>query len=340
MSGGVDSSASAILLKQQGYEVIGATMLLWKEQENSNAVQDAKNVCDLLEIPHIVLDLRDTFQHCVVQHFITEYKDGRTPNPCVQCNKYLKFGCFYEKAIELGCDFIATGHYARIEDSAYYQQRVLKKSKEIEKDQSYFLYGIPKPVLSHILFPLQNYTEKSKIRQLASCYHLPVATKKDSQEICFITDNAYTKFLEKQMEQLPKQGKFVLKDGTIVGTHKGIIYYTIGQRKGLGISYQHPLYVVEIDKTNNTIVLGEEKELFSTQVKINNLNFLVPEEKIPEKRLQAKIRYRSKEAACKIRQKKQDSLILEFDIPQRAVAKGQSVVLYDEDIVLGGGIIV
>jgi len=345
MSGGVDSSTSAILLKEQGYEVIGCTMKLWEpklEEEQSTccdikSVMDAKRVCDMLEIPHYTINNKEEFNCYVVNNFIEEYTSARTPNPCVECNKHLKFGCFYKKAKELECDYIATGHYARIEYSNKYEQYVLKKSKEEIKDQTYFLYVIPKEEIEHILFPLQDYESKEDTRKIAKKNGLSVADKKDSQEICFIPDNNYKEFLLKYMKNKPKKGNIVLKSGEIVGKHDGLINYTIGQRKGIGISYKEPLYVVDLKLKENEVVVGTKKDLYSNTLYADELNWLVFD-KTPEKlECLAKIRYRAKEEKA-IVYKTSDGVKVEFNKPQRAITRGQSVVFYDEDgVVLGGG---
>lgn len=345
MSGGVDSSTSAILLKEQGYEVIGCTMKLWEpklEEEQSSccdikSVMDAKRVCDMLEIPHYTINNKEEFNCYVVNNFIEEYTSARTPNPCVECNKHLKFGCFYKKAKELECDYIATGHYARIEYSNKYEQYVLKKSKEEIKDQTYFLYVIPKEEIEHILFPLQDYESKEDTRKIAKKNGLSVADKKDSQEICFIPDNNYKEFLLKYMKNKPKKGNIVLKSGEIVGKHDGLINYTIGQRKGIGISYKEPLYVVDLKLKENEVVVGTKEDLYSNTLYSDELNWLVFD-KTPEKlECLAKIRYRAKEEKA-IVYKTSDGVKVEFNKPQRAITRGQSVVFYDEDgVVLGGG---
>ena len=247
MSGGVDSSVSAVLLQEQGYEVIGATMKMWKDTEK--VIEDAKKVCKKLGIQHHVIDCTEKFRCHVINKFISEYENAKTPNPCIECNRYLKFGAFYEKAKELGCEYIATGHYAKTEYSEKYKRYVLKKSDEEKKDQTYFLYYIPKEEIEFIIFPLQNRASKEETRKIAERNNLEVAQKKDSQEICFIPDNDYQKFLQKYSSQKPKVGNIVLKDETVLGKHKGLINYTIGQRKGLGISYSKPLYVTRIRTT-------------------------------------------------------------------------------------------
>ena len=335
MSGGVDSSVSAILLQKQVYEVIGCTMLLYGKENKS--IEDAKKVCETLGIPHHTFDLEKEFNCYVIQKFIDEYKMARTPNPCVECNKKMKFGIFYEKARELGCDYIATGHYARIEFSKKYNQYVLRKSEEERKDQTYFLYNIPKEELEHIIFPLQDYNNKEEIRDIASKEGLDVAKKKDSQEICFIEDNDYQRFLLEHMKEKSKKGNIRLKSGEILGTHKGLINYTIGQRKGLGISYSYPLYVIDLDYKKNEVIVGKEEDLYRKKLFAKELNFQVETKEKFE--CFAKIRYRAKESKAIVR-KACDGVEVEFEKPQRAITKGQSVVFYDEDgIVLGGGVI-
>lgn len=342
MSGGVDSSVSAILLKKKGYEVIGATMKLWTgetkldKEKNEKTINDAKKVCDKLGIKHYVFDAQKEFEQCVINNFVSQYQNAETPNPCIECNKYIKFGYFYNKAKELGCDYIATGHYARIEYSEKYNQYVLRKSKEEKKDQSYFLYTIPEERLGSIIFPLQDYTSKEEIRKIAKENNLGVAEKKDSQEICFIPDNCYQNFLEGKMEIKDKVGNIVLKTGEVLGKHQGLINYTVGQRKGIGVSYKEPLYVIELKNDTNELVVGTEQELYSSKLVANDVNWQV-EFKEDDIKCFAKIRYRAKEAKAKIL-KEDNRVLVEFDKPQRAITKGQSVVFYDaEGIVLGGG---
>ena len=343
MSGGVDSSVSAILLKEKGYEVIGATMKLWtgdtkkNKEKNEKTIEDAKKVCNKLGIKHYVFDAQKEFKKCVIDNFITQYQNAETPNPCIECNKYIKYGYFYEKAKELDCEYIATGHYAKIEYSKKYKQYVLKKAKETKKDQSYFLYTIPKEILGNIIFPLQNYTSKEEIRIIAEKNKLEIAEKKDSQEICFIPDNCYQKFLEKHIEKKDKKGKIILKTGEILGEHEGLINYTIGQRKGIGISYKEPLYIIELRKETNEVVVGTEKELYANKLNANQINWQVTPKENEIIKCFAKIRYRAKEAKAKVI-KKEDKVLVEFEEPQRAITKGQSIVFYDEDgIILGGG---
>ena len=341
MSGGVDSSTSALILKKQGYDVIGCTMILHDEEKSKSAVEDAKKVCEKIGIPHYTVDFQKDFKCKVIQKFIKEYENARTPNPCVECNKELKFKRFYEKAKELGCEYISTGHYAKIEYSKKYKQNVLKKSNADKKDQTYFLYTIPREELDNIVFPLENFKDKEDIRELAKKENLAVATKKDSQEICFIEDDDYKRFLNENMDRKPKKGNIILRTGEKVGTHNGLIYYTIGQRKGLGVSYKEPLYVVELRKKTNEVVVGTEKELYSDSLFANELNWQVFDEFPDEIKCFAKIRYRAKEAEAIVKKVDNKKVEVMFMKPQRAITKGQSVVFYDEEgIVLGGGKII
>ena len=343
MSGGVDSSVSAILLKEQGYEVIGATMSLWDDEKeeggcgSSAAVEDAKKVCEILGISHYVFDFRETFQSCVIRDFIECYQNAMTPNPCIECNKYLKFRAFYQKAQELGCEYMATGHYAKVEYCEKYQQYVLKAAKAEKKDQSYVLYNIPKDLLPHILFPLSDFDNKDQIRELAMKKGLTIANKPDSQEICFIPDNDYGKFLREYGNQKVKTGNIVNQKGEVIGKHKGLIYFTIGQRKGLGITWPVPLYVIELDPKRNEVVVGEEKELYTQELVADQLNYLLMEDQQGPIEIKAKIRYSSKPAEATLYKEAAEARV-KFKTPQRAVTKGQSVVFYIEDsIVLGGG---
>lgn len=340
MSGGVDSSVSAVLLKQAGYEVIGCTMKLWEQKYESQAIKDAKKICDNLNIPHYILDYKQEFKSCVINKFISDYENATTPNPCIECNKYLKFGYFYEKAMELECDYIATGHYAKIEFSKKYNQYVLKKCNEQKKDQTYFLYTIPKEKLEHIIFPLQECLTKRDTRKIAEENGLEVAKKRDSQEICFIPDNNYHNFVIKNLSKEIEKGNIVLSTGEILGKHNGLINYTIGQRKGLGISYKQPLYVIRLDNIKNEVIVGTESELYSNKLYANNINWLAIDKLDKPLECYAKIRYRAKEARATIYNEK-DRIRVEFEEPQRAITAGQSVVFYDEDgVVIGGGKII
>ncbi len=338
MSGGVDSSVSAILLQKTGYEVSGCTMNLL-EEPNEQSIKDAKNVCKKLGIEHHVFDCRKEFRCQVINKFIKEYENAKTPNPCVECNKYLKFGVFYEKAKELGCKYIATGHYAKKEYSEKYQQYVLRKSNEEKKDQTYFLYTIPREKIEYIIFPLQDNISKENTRLLAEEYGLEIANKKDSQEICFIKDDDYQRFLKENMKKQPQKGKIVLTTGEILGMHNGLINYTIGQRKGLGISYKEPLYVIKLDINKNQVIVGTEKELYNSKLEVINLNWIINVENRLEEGIEcfAKIRYRAKEAKAKVISENSKIKVI-FQEPQRAITPGQCVVFYDEEgIILGGG---
>lgn len=347
MSGGVDSSVSAILLQKQGYEVIGCTMKLCtntKKESSNKAIIDAKNICVKLGITHYIIDFQNEFSSYVINPFIESYQKAVTPNPCIECNQNIKFGCFYEKSKELQCDFFATGHYARIEYSPKYGQNVLKKAKEEKKDQSYFLYRIDKEKIDTIKFPLQDYTEKTEIRQIAKENGLEVAEKKDSQEICFIPENDYQSFLQKQDKFMSKSGNVILKTKgekeKIIGKHNGLYKYTIGQRKGLGISYAEPLYVIDLDISKNQVIVGKETDLYRDMLEAQRVNWLIPIDVTKPFECYAKIRYRAKEAKAKIYFEKEKIKVI-FEEKQRAITPGQSVVFYDEEgIVLGGGEII
>lgn len=348
MSGGVDSSVAAIILMEQGYEVIGATMKLWDPEDDEgqskccgdDSILDAKRVCDKLGIPHYTLNLKEEFKKCVIENFIEEYANARTPNPCIECNKYLKFNYFFRKAMELGCDYIATGHYAKTEFSDKYNQVVLKKSNAGKKDQSYVLYNIPKDIINKVLFPLGQFENKEQIRKIAEKHDLLTAKKPDSQEICFIPDDDYAKFLSKNGRVESKPGKIVDKQGNVLGTHKGLIHYTIGQRKGLGIAHETPLYVVKLDAQNNLLVVGDEKDIFSKELYANNLNFTVDIKRNLPIKVNAKIRYGVKEAEATLFPEVNGKVKVEFETPQRAITKGQSVVFYIDDVLIGGGKII
>lgn len=343
MSGGVDSSVSAILLKEAGYEVIGATMNLYKQTKFctiSSAVEDAKKVCDVLQIPHYVFEATTEFENYVVQDFIKCYECGKTPNPCIECNKHIKFDWFYQKAKELGCDYIATGHYAKVMYDEKFGQVVLRKSKAEKKDQTYFLYGISKEILEHILFPLEEYTDKEQIREIAQEHGLAIAQKPDSQEVCFIPDNDYASFVLKNGRNKAKKGKMVTRKGEIVGEHKGLIYYTIGQRKGLGISYKEPLYVLKLEVEKNQVIVGTQQELYQKELYANELNFLMFDTLKESIEVTAKIRYRAKEAEATIYPISADKVKVKFKEPQKSITPGQSVVFYQGDIVIGGGKII
>ena len=263
MSGGVDSSVSAILLKEQGYDVIGMTLELYGGTCcNTDAVIGAKAICNSIGIPHFTYNLKEEFKCNVINNFIEEYSNQRTPNPCIECNRHMKFGTMYEKAQEMGCDYIATGHYAKMEYSDNYGQFVLKKAKNLQKDQSYVLYSMPRNLLGKVLFPLGDFNSKEDVRNIAKQHSLEVASKPDSEDICFIPDGNYKKFLEDNSDIKPMIGNIVNRRGEILGKHNGLYNYTIGQRKGLGISYKAPLFVLGFNKAKNELIVGEEQELY------------------------------------------------------------------------------
>lgn len=342
MSGGVDSSVSALLLKEQGYEVIGTTLELFAGSSccNINTYIDAKNVCNFIGIPHFTYDYKDEFKKHVIDDFIDCYKNCRTPNPCIECNKYMKFGFMYEKAKELGCNYIATGHYAKTEYSEKYKRWVLKKSNAGKKDQSYVLWNIPKDLIEHVLFPLAEFKNKEEIREIARKNNLKVANKPDSEDICFVPDGNYKKFLENNSDIKPKSGNIVSTKGEILGRHNGLYNYTIGQRKGLGISYKVPLYVVGFNKEKNEVIVGEENEIYNKEMLVNNINLLLVDEIKEKMPVLVKTRYSVKEEKATIEMIDKDLIKVTFKKPTPRITPGQSAVFYIDDIVLGGGKIV
>ena len=339
MSGGVDSSVAAFLLKEQGYDVTGVTMCLGvRAVEGGNprccgpeAVDDARRVCDRLGVPHECFDYASALEEQVIRPFIDEYSRGRTPNPCVNCNRFLKFGTLLDKAKAMGFDFLATGHYAGIEETA--AGPVLKRPRDRRKDQTYFLYHVAPERLSSILFPLAPYM-KEDVRSIASKAGLPVATKGESQDICFVTQRNYRAFVAGRLPEI-HPGWIVDREGRKLGEHKGIVFYTIGQRGGLRISHKTPLYVTAIDAERRRIVVGGKEDLRAVGLRASDLSILVRE--WPEK-VHAKIRYRKREAPCRV-VIENDRIQAVFAEAQEAITPGQSVVFYDGDIVLGGGII-
>jgi len=342
MSGGVDSSVSAILLKEKGYEVVGATLDLFVNDNLNNQESvhsEIKDICNSLKIDCYIYDMQLEFNKYVIKDFINCYANCKTPNPCIECNKYMKFGAMFEKAKQLNCKYIATGHYAKTEYSEKYNRWVLKKSNSDKKDQSYVLWNIPKELLEYIIFPLSEFENKEQIREIARKNNLQVASKPDSEDICFIPDGNYKKFLENNSEIRPKQGNIVNSKGEILGKHTGLYNYTIGQRKGLGISNKVPLFVLGFNKEKNEVIVGEEKELYKKEIVVDNINLLLLDEIVGEMDVEVKTRYSSKMAKAKIRQES-NKIIVEFDEPQRAITPGQSAVFYIDDIVLGGGKIV
>ena len=341
MSGGVDSSVSALLLKNEGYEVIGTTLELFAGSSccNIETYIDAKNICNSIGIPHFTYNYKDEFKKYVIEDFINCYANCKTPNPCIECNKYMKFGLMYEKAKELGCKYIATGHYAKTEYSEKYGRWVLKKSNAGKKDQSYVLWNIPKDLIEYILFPLADFENKDEIRKIARENNLKVANKPDSEDICFVPDGNYKKFLENNSCLKPKEGNIVNSEGKILGKHTGLYNYTIGQRKGLGISNSVPLFVIGFNKDKNEVIVGEEEKLYKKEILVSDINLLLFDKIDEWLEVEVKTRYSSKQAKAKIKQEGKYIKVL-FDEPQRAITPGQSAVFYIDDIVVGGGKIV
>lgn len=338
MSGGIDSALSALLLKNQGYDVTAVNCCFYKnEGEGNEAVEDAAAVCKKLSLDFEVCDLQQQFSENVIKSFIDTYVSAGTPNPCIVCNKKLKFGAMLDLALERGFDYIATGHYARIEKDENTGRYLLKKGLDANKDQSYVLYCLSQHQLSHTLFPLGSMT-KDAVRCEAEALDL-IRKKGESQDICFVPDGDYAAFIERETGLSFPEGDFVTQEGKILGTHKGIIRYTVGQRKGLGLALPAPMYVKEKDITHNRVILSDNESLFSTSLFANDINLITCESIKEPLRVKAKVRYKHKEQWATVTQPEKDLLHVVFDEPQRAIAKGQAVVLYDEDTVVGGGTI-
>lgn len=347
MSGGVDSSVAAKLMAEQGYECIGCTMKLYANEDAGIPkahtccslcdVEDARSVAYKLGMPYYVFNFKADFQEKVIDKFVKSYEAGITPNPCIDCNQYMKFDKLFERAKILKCDYVVTGHYARIEKVG--GSYLLKKALDLSKDQSYVLYSMTQDQLAHTWFPLGS-LNKEKTREIAEESGFINAHKPDSQDICFVPDGDYARIIELHTGKKATPGNFVDKEGNILGTHKGIIHYTIGQRKGLGLSLPEPLYVCEICPENNTVVLGTNQDLFRADVNVKDFNWILGE--VPDKsfRCKAKIRYRQPEQWATVVPLKDGTVHIRFDEKQRAVTPGQAAVLYDGDIVLGGGVII
>ncbi|MBQ4509250.1 MAG: tRNA 2-thiouridine(34) synthase MnmA [Clostridia bacterium] len=342
LSGGVDSACAAIMMKNQGYDCIGVTMKLHAKNESScltsKDIEDARGVCENLKIPYTVVDFSSDFDKYVIENFISAYENGATPNPCIECNFRLKFDKLYEYGMEQGCDFIVTGHYARIEYDEKYGRRVLKRGVDAKKDQSYVLWRISREKLEKTVFPLGNIESKDEAREMASKAGLDVSGKKDSQDICFIPDGDYASFIESYRKKSYPHGDFVDLQGKILGKHKGIIRYTIGQRKGLGLALPASMYVVAKDLEKNQVVLGFNEDLLSKELYATDVNLSAIDSIDTPLKVKAKIRY-NQEAKDAYATMENGLLHIVFDEPQRAVCRGQSVVIYDDDTVLGGGII-
>ncbi len=344
MSGGVDSSVCALLLWEAGYEVSGITLLLHGGNTNEKVcgstsdIDDAKAVAENLGIPLYVCDQKKAFECQVIDRFSKSYELAETPNPCILCNRYMKFDAMLSEALALGMDYIATGHYARVEYDESSGRYLLKKAIDETKDQSYVLYSLTQHQLSHTLFPLGN-LEKSQVRELAEQKELKTAHKKESQDICFVPDGDYASFIRRYRGVSFPEGNFVDKDGNILGKHKGIIHYTVGQRKGLGLSFPCPMYVISKNLDTNTVVLGPIDQLYQTTFYATDINLIAVEKIEGELQVSAKIRYNQKEQPATVTQIDENTIKVTFLEPQKAITKGQAVVLYDGDTVVGGGTI-
>jgi tRNA-specific 2-thiouridylase len=346
MSGGVDSSVTALLLKQEGYEVVGTTFKLFEENDlletgksgccSIESVDDARAVCESIGIPHYVLNYKNLFQKQVIDYFASSYIAGKTPNPCISCNRYIKFDAFIIKALSMGFDYIATGHYAQIDYNCVKKEYELKKAAYMDKDQSYVLYHQTQESLSRILLPVGKYS-KTEIRKIAEENNLPVFNKPDSQDVCFIPDGDYASFINKYLNTPVSRGNFVDMSGNIIGKHNGYYKYTVGQRRGLGIGFGERRYVIKTDPITNTVVLGDNEDLYSSIAYISDMNIIQKDELKLPLACAAKVRYSQPEQKALLEYIDGKRFKLTFEKPQRAVAKGQALVLYDDNIVIGGG---
>lgn len=352
MSGGVDSTVAAFKLKEMGYEVIGVNMRLWQDDFLEEAhferdggccslssAEDARRVCAQIGIPFYALDFKDVFKETVVDYFIDAYHKGETPNPCIACNKYVKFEALLDKAHELGAYYVATGHYAKIYLEESTNRFVIEKSNAVEKDQTYALYNLTQDQLKHILMPLGDFASKDEVRAVAAQFDVAMSKKSDSQEICFVPDQDYVGFLKRNSETEIKSGKFVDQNGNVLGEHQGIVNYTIGQRKGLGVTFGKPMYVIDIDSSSNVVQLGENADVFKSELLAKDVNFISIESLNGPFQCKAKVRYSAKEAACTLIPEG-DFVRVRFEEPQRAITPGQAVVFYKDDFLVGGGTII
>ena len=351
MSGGVDSSVAALLMQEQGYHCTGVTMKLFNNEDiglpvmdskccSLDDIQDAKSVCGKMGMEHFTFNYGDRFRKEVIDRFITAYMHGMTPNPCIDCNRYLKFGELFDKAKEIGCDYVVTGHYARIKYDESKGRYLLLKAVNPEKDQSYVLYSMTQQQLAHVQFPLGSLS-KTEVRAIAEKHGFVTAHKHDSQDICFIQNGTtYADFIELRTGRKFPPGNFVDTKGSILGRHKGIIHYTIGQRKGLGLALPQPMYVQHIDVKRNEVVLSTNEELFTSTLTATDINLIDCERITEPRRVKARIRYHHAEQWATVTQPDDNTLQIVFDEPQRAITKGQAVVMYDGNVVVGGGRII
>ncbi len=348
MSGGVDSSVAAYLMKERGYECIGVTMKLFQNTDvgiskdsaccSLEDAEDARRVAFSLGMRHYVWDFSDKFSREVLDRFVNAYEHGRTPNPCIDCNRYLKFEMLFRRAMELGYDTVVTGHYVRTAYDALSGRYLLKKAADPSKDQSYVLYSLTQEQLAHVQFPLGE-MEKHTVREIAKTQGFVNAKKPDSQDICFVPEGSYVDFIRQYTGKTYPHGNFIDKNGELLGKHQGVIRYTVGQRKGLGLAFGEPMYVTAVDAVRNTVTLGTNEDLFTSTLTAKDVNLVATDHIEGTMRVKAKVRYRQKEQWADVRQLSGNLLQVTFTEPQRAITAGQAVVLYDGDVVIGGGTI-